>query len=244
MDSIYSIFYEKLPSHIIDLLPQEKNKLITFLNPYYMELLHKKPDLYRNFDYICSDGMIPIILNKIWNCSKSFRISFDMTSLAKILFTNIETTGESIYFIGSKQEDIEMFIHTVKKCYSQINIVGYHNGYIKNQFKKISDTIISYEPDIVVIGMGAPLQDEFAVYLHNEGFKGTIYTCGGFFHQTTKKINYYPTWINKLNLRTLYRLFKEPYIIKRVLIYYPFFILKYSAFLWKMRQTSQIDSYN
>lgn len=35
--SIYSIFYEKLPYRMEILLPQKKGKLITFLNPFYIE---------------------------------------------------------------------------------------------------------------------------------------------------------------------------------------------------------------
>lgn len=235
MHTIYSIFYEKLPFHINDLLPENEGKLITFLNPYYIELLRNNPNLYQKFDYICSDGMIPIILNRIWKHPKSFRISFDMTSLAKKLFERIEQTKESVYFIGSKQTDIDMFVQNIQKQYSQINIIGYNHGYIKNKIEKTADKIISSNPDIIIIGMGAPMQDEFAILLHNRGFKGTIYTCGGFFHQTTKKINYYPTWINKLNLRTPYRLVKEPYVLKRVIRYYPPFLFRYSLFLLNLK---------
>lgn len=235
MLSLYKLFYLKLPEQLSVLLPEDRSKLVTFLNPYYIELLSENTDLYQKFDYICSDGMIPILLNKVWKHPKSFRISFDMTSLAKELFSYIEQTGESVYFIGSEQTTIEMFVQNIRKTYSKININGYHHGYIKNVFREMTEVIIQSSPDIVVIGMGAPLQDEFAISLHDRGFKGTIYTCGGFFHQTTKKINYYPEWINKFNLRTLYRLFREPYIFKRVIKYYPPFILKYSMFLWKMK---------
>lgn len=236
MQSLYELFYKKLPEQISVLLPDSRGKLITFLNPYYMELLSKNPDLYLKFDYICSDGMVPIILNKIWKHPKSLRISFDMTSLAKELFAHIEQTGESIYFIGSEETSIKMFVRNIQKKYSKININGHHHGYIKNKFEEAADAIIQNNPDIVVIGMGAPMQDEFAIFLHDKGFKGTVYTCGGFFHQTTEKINYYPAWINKLNLRTLYRLIKEPYVFKRIIRYYPPFFFKYSLFLLNLKK--------
>lgn len=235
MHSLYSVFYEKLPSHRNDLAFDGSNKLVTFLNPYYMELLKNRSELYSEFDYICSDGMIPIVLNKLWNHPKSSRVSFDMTSLAKDLFTHIENTELSIFFIGSGESIIEMFVHTVKKVYPNLNICGYHHGYIKNRFVEAAKMIMDCKPNIVVIGMGAPLQDEFAVYLHTEGFGGTVYTCGGFFHQTAVDIKYYPEWVDRFNLRAIYRLFKEPYVLKRILKYYPLFIFRYSMFLWKLK---------
>lgn len=235
MYSIYSVFYEKLPHQSELLLPDNTCKMVTFLNPYYIETLKGESELYQKFDYIASDGIIPVVLNRFWRHPKSTRISFDMSSFAKELFEKIEKTDLNIYFIGSEQRYIEKFIFTIKEEYPELNISGFRHGYIKNQFEEVAKAIIRSNPDIVVIGMGAPLQDQFAVYLHDSGFNGTIYTCGGFFHQTTEKINYYPDWVNKFNLRALYRIFQEPYVFKRIVKYYPYFIIRYSLFLWKMR---------
>lgn len=233
--SIYSLFYKKLPSCKEDVLPSSKGKVITFLNPYYLEKVKSYTKLYEKFDYICSDGFLPIFLNKLWGCAKSMRISFDMTSLAKDIFAqNPNNVFYSIYFIGSTQENIENFIAIIRNTYPNIDICGFHHGYI-NDFNDVGKKVMMSNADIILIGMGAPLQDKFAIYIKEQGFKGTVYTCGGFFHQTVKTINYYPHWINKLNLRALYRMIREPYVIKRVLKYYPLFVIKYSFFLVKMK---------
>lgn len=53
---------------------------------------------------------------------------------------------------------------------------------------------------------------------------GIAFTCGGFLHQTSHKINYYPNWVNKLNLRAFYRLTHEKGMFVRlwnVLIEFP-----------------------
>lgn len=232
--NLYTIFYGKLPNSIEDLLPGRTTKMVTFLNPYYIECLKNRTDLYSKFDYICSDGFLPIWLNKFFcKQSRSFRISFDMTSLAKIVFDNIGQ--HRVYFIGSKQADMDSFINIISSSYPKMKICGYHHGYIKGQYDDIIIQILKSEPSVVIIGMGAPMQDEFAVLLNERGFRGTIYTCGGFFHQTTNNLNYYPNFINKFNLRWIYRMFKEPYVIKRVLFYYPIFIFHYSKFLLNMK---------
>lgn len=229
--SIYSVFYEKLPLCIEELLPSRKGQSITFLNPYYIELLKDKVFLYEQFDYICSDGMVPIMLNNIWGKSKSVRISFDMTSLAKRVFDYCQKSKQSIFFLGSSQDSIDKFVKVIKTNYNTLNIAGWHHGYIKNEIDSVIDCILKSGAEVAVVGMGAPLQDEFVIYLRKKGFVGNIYTCGGFFHQTTEKINYYPKWVDTWNLRTFYRLIHERYVLKRVLKYYPRFIISYSLFL-------------
>ena len=229
--SFYSLFYNKLPNHYYELLPiRNKAKIVTFLNPYYMEAFKLDTSLYSQFDYICSDGMIPILLNNITNKNKSSRISFDMGSVAKDVFNYGITQSLSFYFVGSQEQNIKRFTKIIQQNYPKLSIQGFHHGYI-NDYQMIIKTIIDSKADIVVIGMGAPKQDIFAIKLKESGYKGTIYTCGGFIHQTTKSINYYPKWINKYNLRFIYRIIHEPHVIKRIIKYYPKFIFKYVYFL-------------
>lgn len=229
--TIYSIFYNKLPTNITALLPTNEPKTVTFLNPYYMEIVKRETCLYEKFNYICSDGMIPIFLNKLTGHKKSLRISFDMTSLGKLVLQYAEKHQLGIFFIGAKDVEIKKFVTIIKQEYPHLNIIGSHHGYIADCNDDICLQIISSAPHIVIIGMGAPKQDRFAINLQKCGYQGTIYTCGGFIHQTCQKINYYPRWIDKLNLRTFYRLLHEPYVWKRVIRYYPAFVFKYTHYL-------------
>lgn len=231
-NQLYSVFYTKLPQGKAELLPEKyKPKFVTFLNPYYIEKYPHTADLYKRFDYVCSDGMIPIQLNKIWGKKKSWRCSFDMGSLANDVFQWLVMHNESVYFLGTTKEKIERFAEIMLENYPSLKIVGFHHGYIKGHEDDIVEEIQRQNPSVVIIGMGAPLQDGFAMRLKDAGFMGTVYTCGGFMHQTSEKLHYYPEWINKWNLRTFYRLTKEKYVWGRVFKYYPKFIIKYSCFL-------------
>ena len=229
--SLYSLFYHKLPDNRGCLLPSDVPKMVTFLNTYYMESLYNRIDLYQQFDFICSDGIWPIFLQNIFGLQKSERISFDMSSLAGDVFQYLSQTDTSVYLIGAKKEEINRFIETLKKLYPNIKVAGWHDGYIKGLFERFAKEIIELNPTVVIIGMGAPMQDEFAIVLKKAGYRGTIYTCGGFFHQGKEKLHYYPQWINRWNLRSFYRIYKEPYVLKRVIWSIPLFTIKYSLFL-------------
>ena len=46
--------------------------------------------------------------------------------------------------------------------------------------------------------------------------EGIGFTCGGFIHQTANnEIEYYPLWIDRMNLRFVYRMYKEKHTRKR-----------------------------
>jgi N-acetylglucosaminyldiphosphoundecaprenol N-acetyl-beta-D-mannosaminyltransferase len=77
--------------------------------------------------------------------------------------------------------------------------------------------------------MGVPLQEEFLIDLRDTGWTGTGYTCGGFFHQSARKLEYYPRLFDKLQLRWLYRMIQEPRLAKRYLLDYPKFVF---IFIW------------
>ena len=131
-----------------------------------------------------------------------------------------------IYFIGSKQEEIEGATRHIQANYPNLQIKGFRNGYFKDQNERshVLNEIISLNPNYVVIGMGSPIQEQFAIDLKAAGYNGIVFTCGGFFHQTKENINYYPNWINKYNLRAFYRLYREHGLFKRlynVLVEFP-----------------------
>lgn len=238
ISSLYNIFYNKLPAGLNDVLPvYNKCKLVTCLNPYYLVKLQPKDySLYNHFDYIASDGMGPIILNRFFRRRKSIRLSFDLSSMAGPVFCDLINHDESLYVLGAKPEEIIKSVETIKRSFCNIKIAGYHHGYIQGEEEKVVQTIIRSGAKIVIIGMGAPLQDEMAIRLKESGFIGTVYTCGGFIHQTTEQIVSFPTWSNKLGLRWLYRLFTQKGMLGRLLQTYPIFVVTYSRFLLGLPQ--------
>ncbi len=224
-----SLLATKVPKDINTLLPDQP-KIITFINFYSITIAQKYPIKYSKFDYIASDGFLLTIIFNILIKKTTKRISFDMSSLAPIIFQFAIDHNKSIYFIGSKDKEIEQFVTTIQKNFPLLNIIGYRHGYFQDEEEKfiILQNIISIVPDIIIIGMGIPAQDIFAINLKEKGFTGTIYTCGGFIHQTQTKKNYYPKIINSTNTRFLYRIAKEKHVFQRIIkSIFPFILFVY-----------------
>ena len=81
-----------------------------------------------------------------------------------------------------------------------------------------AEHIVEASPDFLIVGMGVLMQERFLLKVKDAGFGGIGFTCGGFIHQTAKdEIDYYPGWVDRLNLRFLYRMYKEKHTRKRYL---------------------------
>ena len=233
IEKIYQVFYDKLPDSMEDIMPvYEGCKLVTCLNAFYMVKL-KQEDFhwYNDFDFIASDGMGPIKLNKICGHAKSVRLSFDLSTMAGPVFRDMMEHGESLFVLGAKPGEVERSVETIKKNFEGRKIAGFHHGYIKDCKNEVINEIIKSEAKVCIIGMGAPMQDEMAVLLKRAGFIGSIYTCGGFIHQTQETMVSFPEWTNKLGLRWLYRIFTQSGMLKRLIETYPKFVVTYIWFL-------------
>jgi len=196
----------------------DKGKIYTFLNPvsYLTALDHR--ELFEQFDGIFGDGSILVAAIRLIYGKMVTRRSFDMTSLAPELLKYAETNGKSVYVVASRQDQVEKAILIFQERYPRLIVAGYRNGYFSSETKQEVEArhIVNVSPDFLIIGMGALMQEQFLLMVKNMGFNGIGFTCGGFIHQTANdEIDYYPAWINRMNLRFLYRMIKEKHTRKR-----------------------------
>ncbi len=201
-----------------------KAKAVTFLNPYsFLQIYNANSDLSR-FDKICIDGVaLKLFLNLAYRDSTIQRLSFDFTSVAHLVFNNAATDSQRGFILGSDQTSNDTFLSKITNMFPGISLDG-RSGYFDDaeDLSNSLSALASTDYDFIVIGMGAVKQEEAGIALMDAGFKGRIYTCGGFIHQTAMGDgHYYPGWIDRFNLRFAYRMFKEPSTIKRYLTVYP-----------------------
>jgi hypothetical protein len=73
----------------------------------------------------------------------------------------------------------------------------------------LEDIVLTSQPDIVIVGMGAPRQEIVAQQIAKMLRRGLVFTCGGFLDQI-RQGNYYPAWAYPLRLNWAVRLVREP----------------------------------
>lgn len=203
----------------------DEPSLNTFLNPYSYLIARKLPDLFGKFN-VYPDGILLVIFLYLFFLNTCKRQSFDMTSLAKDVFEFAEQHKRSVYLIGTEERYITEAVTNIADMYPKLNISGFRNGFFNNdtdRSKALTD-IYELSPDIVIVGLGTPSQEQFLFDLWKIGWRGVGFTCGGFFHQSAKSLDYYPRLMDIMHLRWLYRIYDEPKLFKRYAYHYPRFI--------------------
>jgi exopolysaccharide biosynthesis WecB/TagA/CpsF family protein len=214
------IAWEKLFDKVSDF--KLKQGITSFVNPHSLLILKDHEEIVTNVDYWHIDGISLVKkVNNKFNKSIS-RYSFDDTSLAPVIFKLAKNNRLKIGIVGTKQEILYSTIHNLERKYS-VKIDYFRNGYFNSEeeinasIKEINDHGI----EIVICGMGTPFQENYLIKLKKSGWNGFGFSCGGYLHQISEKENYYPHIFDKLNLRWLYRIIKEPKLLKRYMINYP-----------------------
>ena len=128
----------------------------------------------------------------------------------------LETTGQSLYLLGSKPGIGELAAQKMMQKHPRLKIAGIADGYFQDEAPVI-DKINASGADVLFVCLGAPKQEQFMARhqkaLHVKlmaGLGGTLDSFAG----TVKRA---PKWMIRLNLEWLYRLIKEPKRFKRML---------------------------
>lgn len=199
----------------------EKGMMYTYLNPVSYLTALKEKALFGMMDGIFADGSLLVGAIRLVYGKRVTRRSFDMTSMAPEVLTYANEHGMSVCVIATRQEMLEKTISIFASQYPNIVWKGCRNGYFATRMEMEEEArkIAKSDPDYLIVGMGIKMQERFLLMCKQAGYKGIGFTCGGFIHQTSKdKIDYYPAWVDKINLRFLYRMWKEPHTRKRYLM--------------------------
>ena len=200
---------------------ERKGQIYTYLNPVSYLTALKEKVLFDQMDGIFADGSLLAGAIRLVYGKRVTRRSFDMTSMAPEVLTYANEHGMSVCVIATRQEMLEKTISIFASQYPNIVWKGCRNGYFATRMEMEEEArkIAKSDPDYLIVGMGIKMQERFLLMCKQAGYKGIGFTCGGFIHQTSKdKIDYYPAWVDKTNLRFLYRMWKEPHTRKRYIM--------------------------
>lgn len=119
-----------------------------------------------------------------------------------------------LYIYGSKQEVLDALRIQLNEKYPNLIISEMKNGYDHNA-EEVFEDIASKSPDIVLVALGVPRQEELIASHYDEMKKGIFIGCGGSLDVLSGTKKRAPKIFIKLKLEWAYRLAKEPKRIKR-----------------------------
>lgn len=131
----------------------------------------------------------------------------------------------SVAFVGAKSEVLNKAIENLKKEIPSLNVVYSQDGYYCDE-EKIFNEICEIQPELLLVAMGSPKQEEFIYKLKSRLPKTLMIGVGGSFDVWSGKVERAPKMIQKLGVEWLYRTIREPKRIKRIFPTLPLFVLK------------------
>lgn len=198
---------------------------IVTINPEMISAAHSNPEfskIIKNAELVVADGIGVEIGLKILGHNIKRIAGID---LGKALIEKYTNNGKSVAMIGAKPGVVDSAISNLLKEYPTLNVVYSHDGYFSED-TEILDSVVSANPDLVLVALGSPKQEFFINDLKNKLPNSTLIGLGGSFDVWAGVVERAPKIYQKLGLEWLYRTIKEPQRFKRVFPTLPLFVLK------------------
>jgi N-acetylglucosaminyldiphosphoundecaprenol N-acetyl-beta-D-mannosaminyltransferase len=152
------------------------------------------------------------------NLPISYRSSYSL--LMPKLLENCNITGFSVFLLGSKPEILEAAITRLRKQYPNVKFAGHHGYFDKEdilQNEAVLEKINRAKPNILLVGMGMPIQEGWVQKHRNRLDVNAIMLGGAVIDRLAGVVPECPRLLSNVGLEWLYRLYREP---KRLAVRY------------------------
>ena len=126
--------------------------------------------------------------------------------------------GFGVYFLGSSKESVSGTVKAMKTRFPGLKVSGFCDGYFdEKNVKYVVSGIKKAAPQMLFVGLGQPAQEKWIDSHMTELGVPLLIGVGGSFDVLSGRLRRAPYLFQKTGLEWAYRLFMEPWRIKRVL---------------------------
>ncbi len=196
-----------------------KNKSQSIIVPVNLDMLRLsyKDQIFKSIindsDVSLIDGKPLIWLSKIYH--KEFKYKISGSDLIYPVLDMCNKNSYRIFIVGGIGEVPSIAKNNILKKYKNIGEVDFFSppfGFEKDELetKKVIDKINRFNPDLVLLCLGAPKQEKFWNNNRNLLCNATYLCAGATVDFLANKIKRSPKWMSNHGLEWFYRLIKEP----------------------------------
>ncbi|WP_407306260.1 WecB/TagA/CpsF family glycosyltransferase [Desulfosporosinus sp. SB140] len=183
-------------------------------NPEMIYASEHNPELKQvinSADIITADGIGVVWAARTLGTQVQERVTG--IDLVQAIFPAASAGKWRMYFLGGKPGVAELAAYKISTDYPGIKCCTRHGYFSPQEEQKILQEIRQFQPDVLLVGLGAPRQ-EFWLAEHPDLAKVGI-GVGGSFDALAGVVTRAPRRIQELHLEWLYRLLKEPWRWRR-----------------------------
>lgn len=166
-----------------------------------------------NADITVCDGMGMLKGLELMGVNLSPKYRVPLTLVIPKLLTECDRNDLSVFLLGSKPQNLEKALENQKAKHSNLNISGTHGYFEQNdafENQIVIEKINQFKPDILIVGMGMPLQELWIQKNYENLETLVIIPCGAVIDRLAGIVPNSPKWMSDAGLEWLYRLIREP----------------------------------
>jgi len=200
-----------------------------FVNAHTLNLAAADPEYHRllnSADYVFGDGTGVRWASRIQG--RRVRDNLLGTDLTPELLSATAGRGYRYFLLGAREDSIYRAAQYATARFTGWTQAGYHHGYFTTPEQEADAVrqINQARPDLLLVGMGNPLQER---WIHRHRHRLRVPLCmgvGGLFSYWAGDLNRSPRWLRRCGYEWLGILLQQPHKARRYLLGNPLFLYR------------------
>lgn len=201
--------------------------LIVAINPEKVMRAERDEELRRfieSADLRIPDGVGLLLASRLRGGTIRSRVTG--IDLMQSLCALAEREGLGIYLLGARSDVVEAAAGELHKRYPRLRITGRHDGYFPLEAaREVAEGIRVSGADLLFVAMGSPAQERFLRDYGEATGAHLLMGVGGSLDVLAGRVPRAPAAMRRIGLEWLYRLYREPWRLRRMLVL-PVFLLR------------------
>lgn len=211
--------------------PDGRSRSVFFINASTLNIAARQPAYQQTLngaDFVFGDGTgVRWAVRHIHGVR--LRDNVNGTDFVPEFFANTAGRGYRYYLLGATPDAIVKAAQRAAELFPGWQVAGYHHGYLDRQGElEVVDAINAVAPQVLLVGMGNPLQEQFISRNLERLAVPLCLGVGGLFTYWSGDLTRAPLWIRKIGCEWVHLLVSQPHKFKRYVFGNP-------VFLWRMR---------
>jgi N-acetylglucosaminyldiphosphoundecaprenol N-acetyl-beta-D-mannosaminyltransferase len=194
--------------------------------------------LYGAADIAVADGMPLVWAARLQGDQLPERVAG--SALVWSLAERAAREGRSIYLLGGEPRANEEAVGVLRGRWPALTVVGHSSPTVASpptpaQLAPLRDELVRLAPDLILVGMGSPKQEQLIQALRPYLPKAWMMGVGISFSFVSGRVRRAPVWMQKSGLEWVWRLSQEPRrLARRYLVEdLPFSVELFARALWR-----------
>jgi N-acetylglucosaminyldiphosphoundecaprenol N-acetyl-beta-D-mannosaminyltransferase len=203
-------------------------RTIVFTNVHTIHLSRSNISLLNSVngaDLVLPDGSGLKIAGRLYR--RPIVENLNGTDFTPRVLAEAEKGGWKVYLLGGRPDVIGTASKRLLELFPALRVVGAHQGHFDcDEEQTIIEEINMLEPDILLVGMGSPIQEQWITSNAPRLRVKASFAVGGFFDFLAGDKRRAPAWIRRIGAEWLFRFSQDPATKwQRVFIEIPVFMV-------------------